>query len=475
MLDITLIREKPDWVKAQIAKLNDPDALPRVDRILALDGQRRAILQEVEAIKAHRNRLNKAYGPFRGGKQISDAARLATAAEVSAALEAGQYERALALFEAPVEQTALQTAPDLNAAFDGLQAVLGGLGSRAAALDEQVRGVDAELEENMLWLPNMPHESVPLGESDEQNIPHPAQGVLPEFDFEPQAHWDLGPALGIIDFERGVKLAGTRFYLLAGAGARLHRALSNWMLDYHHAHGREEMYTPFMVKEEGMYGAGQFPKFRDVVYFDPEADLYMLPTAEVSVTNMFRDEILDEAALPLRYVAHTPCFRKEKMSAGRDVRGIKRVHQFEKVEQYSFTTPEESYAELERIVEAAEALCGLLGLPYRRLEICTGDLGFSASKKYDVEVWAAGSQEWLEVSSCSNTEAFQARRANIKYRPEGGGRVQFVHTLNGSGLALPRILIAIMENYQQADGSIVIPEALRPYLGGQDVIRPLGE
>ncbi|MBN2472295.1 MAG: serine--tRNA ligase, partial [Anaerolineae bacterium] len=341
--------------------------------------------------------------------------------------------------------------------------------------DEQVRAVDAELEEHMLWLPNMPHESVPLGESDEQNIPHPAQGVLPAFDFEPQAHWDLGPALGIIDFERGVKLAGTRFYLLAGAGARLHRALSNWMLDYHHAHGREEMYTPFMVKEEGMYGAGQFPKFQDVVYFDPEAELYMLPTAEVSVTNMFRDEILEEAALPLRYVAHTPCFRKEKMSAGRDVRGIKRVHQFEKVEQYSFTTPEQSYAELERIVEAAEELCGLLGLPYRRLEICTGDLGFSASKKYDVEVWAAGSQEWLEVSSCSNTEAFQARRANIKYRPEGGGRAQFVHTLNGSGLALPRILIAIMENYQQADGSIVIPEVLRPYLGGQDVIRPLAE
>ncbi|GAB4572486.1 MAG: serine--tRNA ligase [Anaerolineae bacterium] len=474
MLDINLIREKKDWVKAQIEKLNDPEALPRVDAIYALDQERRAILQQVEALKASRNRLNKAYGPFRGNKKLDDATRIATAAEIMAALEAGDYERALALFSTPVASTDLATPPDLNAAFELLQDTLGGLGRRAAELDEKVRAIDAELQEHMLWLPNLPHDSVPVGQSDEDNIPHDVHGTIPSFDFEPKAHWDLGPALGIIDFERGVKLAGTRFYLLAGAGARLHRALTNWMLDYHHAHGRQEMYTPFMVKEECMYGSAQFPKFRDVVYFDPEADLYMLPTAEVSVTNMFRDEILDEAELPLRYVAHTPCFRKEKMSAGRDVRGIKRVHQFEKVEQYSFTTPDQSYDELERIVEAAEELCALLGLPYRRLEICTGDLGFSASKKYDVEVWAAGSQEWLEVSSCSNTEAFQARRANIKYRPAEGGKAQFVHTLNGSGLALPRIVIAILENYQQTDGSVVIPEVLRPYMGGQEIITPEG-
>ena len=348
---------------------------------------------------------------------------------------------------------------------------MGALGTTVGALDEQVKAIDAELHEHMLWLPNLPHESVPVGLSEDETIPCEAHGAIPEFDFEPQAHWDLGPALGIIDFERGVKLAGTRFYILNGNGARLHRALTNFLLDYHHAHGRTEVYTPFMVKEEAMYGSAQFPKFKDVVYFDPDAELYLLPTAEVSVTNMYRDEILEEAALPLRYIAHTPCFRREKMSAGRDVRGIKRVHQFEKVEQYSFTTPEESYAELERIVGAAEELCGLLGLPYRRLEICTGDLGFAASKKYDVEVYAAGCQEWLEVSSCSNTEEFQARRTNIKYRPADGGKARFVHTLNGSGLALPRILIAILENNQQADGSIVIPEVLRPYLGGQDVIR----
>jgi len=474
MLDITLIRERPEWVKAQIEKLNDPEALARVDRVLALDRQRRALLAQVEALKADRNRLNKAYGPFRGSRQIDEAAKIATAAEIAAALAGGDTARALALFTAPVSSTTQPVPADLDAAFALLQEALGGLGSRAAGLDEQVRAVDAELDDVMLWLPNLPHESVPVGMSDADNIPHPAYGALPEFDFEPKAHWDLGPALGIIDFERGVKQAGTRFYILAGAGARLQRALTNWMLDYHFAHGRTELYTPFMVKEECMVGAGQFPKFRDVVYFDPEADLYMLPTAEVSVTNMYRDEILDEAALPLRFVAHSPCFRKEKMSAGRDVRGIKRVHQFEKVEQYSFTAPEESYAELERIVGAAEELCGLLGLPYRRVEICTGDLGFSASKKYDVEVWAAGSREWLEVSSCSNTEAFQARRANIKYRPAAGGRAQFVHTLNGSGLALPRIVIAVLENNQQAGGLVVIPEVLRPYMGGQEVIGPEG-
>jgi seryl-tRNA synthetase len=234
--------------------------------------------------------------------------------------------------------------------------------------------------------------------------------------------------------------------------------------------GFEELYVPLFVKEAMMFGAGQFPKFRDVVYFDPDADVYMLPTAEVAITNLHRDEVLDEAQLPLYYVAQTPCFRREKMSAGRDVRGIKRVHQFEKVEMYKFTTPEKSYEELETLTEAAADVCRALKLPFRRLEICTGDLGFSASKKYDIEVWSPGCQEWLEVSSCSNTEDFQARRANVKYRPVEGKKTRFVHTLNGSGLATPRVIIAIMENYQQADGSIAVPDVLRPYLGGAEII-----
>jgi len=247
----------------------------------------------------------------------------------------------------------------------------------------------------------------------------------------------------------------------------------SWLLDLHTTeHGYTEIYPPFLVREEAMFGSAQFPKFRDVVYFDAESELYMLPTAEVALTNMLRDEILDEAQLPLYFVAHTPCFRREKMSAGRDVRGIKRVHQFEKVELYKFTTPETSYAELESLTEAAERACGLLGIPYRRVEMVTGDLGFAASKKYDVELWAPGCGEWLEVSSCSNTEDFQARRANVRYRPADGGRPRFVHTLNGSGLGMTRTLIAVLENYQQADGSVVVPEVLRPYMGGLEAIEP---
>ena len=287
---------------------------------------------------------------------------------------------------------------------------------------------------------------------------------------QPKPHWDLAPELDIIDFERGVKLAGTRAYILKGWGARLQRALINFFLDMAREKGFEEVYVPFFVNEPMMYGSAQFPKFRDVVYHDQDADIYMLPTAEVAITNMFRDEILSEDDLPMYFVGSTPCFRREKTSAGRDTRGIKRVHQFQKVEMYKFTTPETSYDELETLTEAAADLCRALKIPFRRLEIVTGDLGFSATKKYDIEMWAPGCEEWLEVSSCSNTEAFQARRANIKYRAEGQKKPQFVHTLNGSGLGLTRVIIAVMENYQQADGSVVIPEVLRPYLGGAEVI-----
>jgi seryl-tRNA synthetase len=346
------------------------------------------------------------------------------------------------------------------------------IGERIAALDEELREVEANLNNFMLWVPNIPHASVPDAPDDSHNVIYEPQGTpLPEFDFEPKAHWDLGPELGIIDFERGVKLSGSRFYVLKGVGARLQRALIQFMLNMHiYEHGYTEIYPPFMVRSEMFFGAGQLPKFADNIYHDAEEDYMFLGTAEIALTNLHRDEILEEANLPINYVAYTPCFRREKMSAGRDVRGIKRGHQFDKVEMYKFTTPETSYEALEALVNQAGDVCEALKLPYRKVEIVSGDLGFTATKKYDLEIWAAGCQEWLEVSSCSNTEEFQARRANIRYRPEGGGKPQYVHTLNGSGLALPRVMIAIIENNQQADGSFVVPEVLRPYMGGVEVI-----
>jgi seryl-tRNA synthetase len=346
------------------------------------------------------------------------------------------------------------------------------IGERIAALDEELREVEANLNNFMLWVPNIPHASVPDAPDDSHNVIYEPQGTpLPEFDFEPKAHWDLGPELGIIDFERGVKLSGSRFYVLKGVGARLQRALIQFMLNMHiYEHGYTEIYPPFMVRSEMFVGAGQLPKFADNIYHDAEEDYMFLGTAEIALTNLHRDEILEEADLPINYVAYTPCFRREKMSAGRDVRGIKRGHQFDKVEMYKFTTPETSYEALEALVKQAGDVCEALKLPYRKVEIVSGDLGFTATKKYDLEIWAAGCQEWLEVSSCSNTEEFQARRANIRYRPEGGGKPQYVHTLNGSGLALPRVMIAIIENNQQADGSFVVPEVLRPYMGGVEVI-----
>ncbi|MDX1992961.1 MAG: serine--tRNA ligase [bacterium] len=469
MLDINLIREQPDFVKDGLKRLNDLDSLPRIDAILALDQQRRALLIESEAIQAHRNKLNKNIGRLRGNKNLDDHARATLAISAAEAISAGRYDDAAAFMEGNAPNV-IAEATDPDGAMDRLMDALRAMGDRVNDLNEVVRVVDAQLEENMLWLPNLPHESVPYGEGDEDNIPGSEHGTKRQFDFTPKPHWDLGPELGMIDFERGIKLAGSRGYVLRGWGARLQRALEAFFLDKAREKGFEEVYVPFFVKEDMLVGAGQFPKFRDVVYSDPDADVYMLPTAEVAITNLLRDEILEEADLPLYFVADTPCFRREKTSAGRDVRGIKRVHQFQKVEMYKFTSPETSYAELETLVEAACDICRDLGLVYRRLEICSGDLGFSATKKYDVEVWAAGSEEWLEVSSCSNTEAFQARRANVKFRPKEGKKLQFVHTLNGSGLAAPRIMIAIMEQYQQADGSIVIPEVLRPYLNGAEVI-----
>jgi len=334
------------------------------------------------------------------------------------------------------------------------------------ALEEEVGSLNKQLQELLLQVPNIPHSSVPIG-LDESDSPIVRSWGEPRcFDFPPAPHWKLGESLGIIDFDRGVKLSGSRFYVLKGLGARLQRALISFMLDLHTSeHGYNEVYPPFMVKRECMVGSGNLPKFADNLYHDEEDDFWFVPTAEVPITNLHRDEILPPGILPLYYVAYTACFRREKMSAGKDTRGIKRGHQFDKVELYKFTEPSTSDQELEKLVNDAEDVCQKLGLPYQVKQLCTADLGFASAESYDIEMWAPGCGEWLEVSSCSNCGDFQARRANIRHRPSPGAKPQFVHTLNGSGLALPRVLIAIMENYQQADGSIVVPEVLQPYAG----------
>lgn len=467
MLDIALIREKPGWVKEQIQKLNDGAAVERIDRIVELDVKRRETRTRIETAQAARNKLNRAMGKLRGNKAMSDNEKAARAKAASVAIDASDYVRASSLMDGSAPVTA-EADTDVKLCFDKLIRELRLMGDKIAEGFDRVDGIELELRENMLWLPNLPHESVPVFDSEEHNIAHSPEGAFREFDFEPKPHWELGPALGIIDFERGVKLSGSRYYLLKGWGARLQRALISFFLDQARSNGYTELYTPYIVHSEMLYGSAQFPKFQDTVYGIADEDKYLLPTAEVAITNIHRDEILEETELPLNYAAHTPCFRSEKASAGRDVRGIKRVHQFEKVEMYKFTAPETSYDELEVMTRQAEAICAKLEIPYRRLEIVTGDLGFSATKKYDIEMWAPGCEEWLEVSSCSNTETFQARRAMLRYYPSGSRKTRYVHTLNGSGLATPRVLIAILENYQLADGSIAIPKALQPYLGGAD-------
>ena len=413
MLDINLIREKPEVVrKAMTDRQMDASA---VDSILQLDEKRRALLGQVELLKAERNTVSK---------------------------EIGQMK----------EQSARQ------AKIEAMRVV----GDKIAELDKQVAQVESDLNALTSTLPNIPDEQTPYGKSEDENVVLRTIGEPRKFDFKPLPHWDLGPALGIIDFERGTKLTGSRFYVLQGAGARLQRALIAWMLDLHIRQGYQEEYLPFMVKTGTVYGAGQLPKFADNLYKDHEEDLYFVPTAEVPLTGLHMDEILDESFLPKMYTAYTPCFRREKMSAGRDVRGIKRGHQFDKVEMYMYAKPEDSDALHQKMLKDAEETCALLGIPYRVKQLCTGDIGFGATMTYDLEMWAPGCDEWLEVSSISNDRDFQARRANIKYRPADGGKTRFPHTLNGSGLGLPRTMIAVMENYQQADGSIVVPEVLRP-------------
>ena len=332
--------------------------------------------------------------------------------------------------------------------------------------EETLRQLDSQLNDLLLRVPNIPDPSVPVGQDESDNVVLRHWGEVPTFTFKPAPHWELGERLGIIDFERGAKLSGSRFYVLSGAGARLQRALIAYMLDLHTLkQDYREVYLPFMVKKYCMVGSGNLPKFADNLYHDEEDDLWFVPTAEVPLTNLHRDEIIPPGILPLKYAAYTACFRREKMSAGKDTRGIKRGHQFDKVEIYKFTEPEASSDELESLLKDAEDVCRGLGLPYRIKQLCTADLGFAAAKSYDIEMWAPGIGEWLEVSSCSNTGNFQARRTNIRYRPSAESRPEFVHTLNGSGLALPRVLIAVMENCQQADGSIAIPEVLLPFMG----------
>jgi seryl-tRNA synthetase len=425
MLDINLLRAQPDLVKQGVTDRQNAELAAVVDEVLALDARRREVLKEVETLKAERNAVSKEIGQMRDA-----AARVAKIAEQK------------------------------------------GLGEKIDALDAQVHAAETKRDVLMSALPNVPDPRTPVGASEEDNTILRTVGQPRQLDFKPLPHWDLGASLGIIDFERGAKLSGSRFYVLRGAGARLQRALIAWMLDLHaRQQGYLEVYTPFMVREDILYAAGQLPKFRDNLYHDVEDDKWMVPTAEVPITGLHKDEILDGAGLPLRYTGYTPCFRREKVAAGRDVRGIKRGHQFDKVEMYVFCRPEESDAELERMREHAEQTCAQLGLAYRVKQLCTADIGFSARITYDLEVWAPGCEEWLEVSSVSNCGDFQARRANIRYRPAPGAKPEFAHTLNGSGLGLPRTLIAVLENFQQADGSVVVPEVLRPWMGGFDVIK----
>jgi seryl-tRNA synthetase len=347
------------------------------------------------------------------------------------------------------------------------------LGETLDALEAQRQELEETLRSKLLEIPNIPHDTVPYGRGEEDNLEVRRWGEPPEFEFDPKPHWDIGEALGILDFQRGAKLARTRFTLLRGAGARLERALIQFMLDLHtKEHGYLEVLPPFLANRECLIGTGQLPKFEEDLFRVEGWDLYLIPTAEVPVTNIHRDEILDERDLPLYYTAYTPCFRSEAGSYGKDVRGLIRQHQFDKVELVKITTPESSWAELETLVRDAEEVLKRLGLHYRVVVLCTGDLGFASAKTYDIEVWLPGQGTFKEISSCSNFTDFQARRANIRYRPKGKKGTELVHTLNGSGLAVGRTLVAILENYQRADGSVIVPEVLRPYMGGQEVIGP---
>jgi seryl-tRNA synthetase len=422
VIDIRLLRENLEEVRQGYARLGAPVDL---EKVIAADTRVRDLKNESQTLQATQNKISK---------------------DIGRAAPGADRERAVA------ESAALKR--DIE------------------AKNVELAAAEAKLDELMLELPNLPHPSVPVGKDDSENRVVREEGTKRSYGFTPKPHWDLGTALGIIDFERGVKISGSRFYLLKSWGARLQRALISFMLDVHtRKHGYVEIYPPYMVRRECLVGTGNLPKFGENLYRDAEEDFWFIPTAEVPVTNMYREEILDGAALPIRHVAFTACFRREQMAAGRDTRGIKRGHQFDKVELVKFVRPEGSMDELTKLLSDAEDVLKALELPYRVVQMCTGDLSFSAMAKFDLELWAPGCNEWLEVSSCSNFGDFQARRARIRFKDKDSKeKARFVHTLNGSGLALPRTLIGVLETYQRADGRIDVPAALRPYLDGAEVL-----
>lgn len=427
MLDIKLIRDNPALVRDRLATRGRGDEA-HIAGIATLDEQRRKLLTESDALKSERNRVSKEIGALKS-KGLDAATPMAAMKDV---------------------------------------------GDRIAALDAQIAGLDTKLQDILLMIPNLPHESVAVGKEPSDNPELRRSGEPRKFDFKPKPHWELGEKLGILDFPRAAKIAGSGFILYKGAGARLERALINWLLDLHTSeHGYTEVFPPFLINRAAMIGTGQLPKFEEDMYRLRDEDMYLAPTAEVPVANIHRDEILREDQLPVKYCAYTPCFRREAGAAGKETRGMIRVHQFDKVELIKFVKPETSYDELEKLVANAERVLQLLGLHYRVVLLCTGDMGFAAAKTYDIEVWAPGQNDYLEVSSCSNCEDFQARRANIKFK-DSAGKNHFVHILNGSGTALPRLYVALLETYQQADGSVKLPEVLQPYMG-TDVIQAPSE
>ncbi|MCZ6818366.1 MAG: serine--tRNA ligase [Calditrichaeota bacterium] len=422
MLDLKFIRENTNLVKQAVQNKREK---VDIDKLIALDSQRRELLQKVEKLKQERNTASQAIAELKKEGKSADA-DIANMQQVS---------------------------------------------NEIKNLDSEVKKVESGAAEVQQWIPNMPHPSVPMGAGEQDNVEVKKWGRLPEMDFQPKPHWELAENLGIIDFARGAKVSGAFFVNYVGLGAKLERSLINFMLDLHvEKHGYTEIFPPFLVNRTTMFATGQLPKLEEDMYHTQVDDLFLIPTAEVPVTNLHRDENLEERDLPIKYTAYTPCFRREAGAYGKDTRGLVRIHQFDKVEMVKFVKPGASYDELETLLAEAEDVLQLLELPYRVIELCTADLSFAAAKCYDIEVWAAGAQKWLEVSSCSTFEAFQARRANIRYRNESTGKLEFVHTLNGSGLALPRTVIAILENYQTDEGTVIVPEVLRRYFG-RDVIK----
>ncbi|KON85914.1 seryl-tRNA synthetase [Sporosarcina globispora] len=425
MLDIKFLRANFEKVKKELQHRGED--LTDLGKFEDLDVKRRELIVEAEQLKSKRNEVSQQVATLKREKQDAD----------------------------------------------HLIAEMREVGDKIKALDEELRTVEEELDQLLLSIPNIPHESVPVGETEDDNVESRKWGEVREFDFEPKPHWDVATDLGLLDFERASKVTGSRFVFYKGLGARLERALFNFMLDLHtEEHGYKEVLPPYMVNRASMTGTGQLPKFEEDAFLIESENYFLIPTAEVPVTNMHREEILNADELPINYAAFSACFRSEAGSAGRDTRGLIRQHQFNKVELVKFVKPEESYDELEKLTGHAEKVLQMLGLPYRVMSMCTGDLGFTAAKKYDIEVWIPSYNTYREISSCSNFEGFQARRANIRFRREAKGKPEHVHTLNGSGLAIGRTVAAILENYQQADGSVVIPEVLRPYMGNREVIKP---